>query len=191
MCSSTRTEGRAGKGIQLCLRLVGDVRKDHGNPISGMLVAGTGDNDAAALEFGAIMRRLQCNGHFRPFVEWGRAAKFNAAFVNRNCVGGKFQPGLPAFNCHRFFGGLKASNFSRAHNMHKQTNTPRPIVKLDRGIQKISSPLNNCRPPRQTGTKRHDQNQIAPLDLARSNRLIERDGDRCCGGVAVFVEVDE
>jgi hypothetical protein len=81
-----------------------------------MLVAGTGDDHAAALEPGAVMWRLECDGHFRPFVEWRRAAELNAAFVDGNRIGGKFQPGLAAFNRHLLLGGFKTFNFSRTHN---------------------------------------------------------------------------
>ncbi len=77
--------------IQRCLRLVGNVREDHGDAVAGVLVAGAGDDNAAALEFVAVLRRLQRHGHFRPFVERRRAAEFNAAFVDGNRVGGKFQ----------------------------------------------------------------------------------------------------
>ena len=60
-----------------------------------VFVAGAGDNHAAALDAVFIMRRLQADRHFRPQIEWCRAAKFDAAFVDDDRVRGKLETGLP------------------------------------------------------------------------------------------------
>ncbi len=43
-------------GIQASLRMFGDMCEDHGNTIANVLVAGTGDDDTAALKLAAVMR---------------------------------------------------------------------------------------------------------------------------------------
>jgi len=66
--------------------------------VAGMFAAGTGDDYTAALNPTAAARRLQGDRHFRPWIEWCRAAEFYAAFVNDYRFGRKLQTGLPAFH---------------------------------------------------------------------------------------------
>ncbi len=90
-----------------------------------MFATGTGDHHSTALELGdhhstalelaAILRRPQRHSHFGPFVKGGRAAELNAALVNGNRIGGKFQTGLAALDGDLRFRRINALNFSCTH----------------------------------------------------------------------------
>ena len=84
--------------VQARLRLLGHARENQRNMVAGVFAAGTGDDHAAALNPAAVARRLQADRHFRPRIERCRAAEFDAAFVNDDRLGGKFQTGLPALD---------------------------------------------------------------------------------------------
>ena len=85
--------------IEPRLRISGQARENHRDVVAGVFVAGAGDDDAGTIQLAAVARRLQGNGHFGPFMERRRAAKFDAVFVDDHVVGGQFQPGLPVFDC--------------------------------------------------------------------------------------------
>ena len=68
------------------LGLLGKAGKDHRDVISGMPVAGAGDDDSVAMNFRTSERRLKCDRHFRPGSKRGGTAEFDAVFVQNNCV---------------------------------------------------------------------------------------------------------
>ena len=80
-------ELRNGNLAQACLRLLGEVGKNHGNMVANMFVAGTRNDHAVAMDFAVVPRRLECQGHFRPGRKTGGAAKFYPVFVEDDRVG--------------------------------------------------------------------------------------------------------
>src|SRR5258708_32769157 len=51
-------------------------------------------------------------------------------------------------------------------------------------------PLQERRAPGESGSESREQNMVAALHAARADRLVQRERDRCAGGVAVLVDVD-
>ena len=100
---------------QARLRLLGHARENKRNMVAGVFAPGTGDDHAAALNPAAIARRLQGDRHFRPWIERRRAAELDAAFVNDDRLGGKFQTGLPAFHSDWLLERISTLKFFGAH----------------------------------------------------------------------------
>src|SRR5258708_38138626 len=51
-------------------------------------------------------------------------------------------------------------------------------------------PLQERRAPGESGSESREQNMVTALHAARADRLVQRERDRCAGGVAVLVDVD-
>ena len=80
-----------------------------------MLVASAIHNHAAAMNFRAILRRLQRDGHFDPTRKSHRAAKLNAVFVNGHGFRRKGQLRLPCLYSDVLLERTDAIDFSRTH----------------------------------------------------------------------------
>lgn len=73
-----------GHGTQTSLGLFGEAGENHGDMITGVFVAGAGDDHAVAIHFAVILGRLQSKSHFRPRRKRRGAAELDAAFVDDN-----------------------------------------------------------------------------------------------------------
>ena len=113
----THTQFRAGHAFQTGLGLAGQAGENEGDVETGVFVALAGNDDAGAIEFAAIARRLEGNGHFRPGMEGRGAAKFDPAFVDDHLVGGKFQPGLAGFHGYGLLKTADSIKFSCTHSV--------------------------------------------------------------------------
>ena len=72
--------------------------KDHGHMVTGMPVAGTGNDDTAAMHFTVVAGRLQRNGHFGPIRKGLGTAEFNPLLMKHYGIGGEAKPGLSRLN---------------------------------------------------------------------------------------------
>ena len=83
--------------------------------VADVPVTGTGHDDAVAGKLAAILRRLERNGHLRPFVERCRAAELDAVFVDGHLVRRERQSRLPAGDAYWVFRRTKASDLFSTH----------------------------------------------------------------------------
>ena len=69
------------------LRLLRQVGKHHGHMVTSVAIAGTGDDHSVAVNFAAIVWRLEGHGHFCPRRKRSFAPEFNTVFRNNNRIG--------------------------------------------------------------------------------------------------------
>ena len=60
-----RADARTSELVEAFLRLAGHIHEDHRDQVAGVPVAGAGDDDAGAMHFLAVDRRLQDQPSFR------------------------------------------------------------------------------------------------------------------------------
>ena len=62
--------------------MLGQAGEDHGDELTGMLVASAGNHDPIAVHFATISRGLKGHGHFGPGRKRRGASKFDSVSVN-------------------------------------------------------------------------------------------------------------
>ena len=75
-------ELRIGHRGQASLRVLGEARKNHGDMIARVFIAGAGNYNAGAMEPAADTRRLQSHRHLRPCREGRGTAKFDTILMD-------------------------------------------------------------------------------------------------------------
>ena len=92
------TQLRKSQQAQTRLGLFGQVGEHHGDVVTGMFVAGTGNDHARAIHFAVPARRLQGESHLGPCRKTGHAAELDPIFVDDDRIRCEGKAGLPRFD---------------------------------------------------------------------------------------------